>query len=250
MNADLKRVIAKIEKNEKIKSYQKQRVISKFFNKLPVGVDIGLTKYSFGKKRILDVGSGYGVSALFWGKNSEAIEIQPEMALWLRRLGLKVHRINVEDSLDKLKPQSFDGVFCNNLIEHLVAPHYFLINLHRVLKPRGILILGHPVTPPDGWEWVWEKSLGYKSWLSIEHINFFTPKTIKLTLERSGFKVEEQINPGIYNKPWIKPLSKFINFVGADIVTVARKRPLNYQAKRWIEFEPGWAKTMKEYHRG
>src|SRR5262249_5250562 len=90
---------------------------------------------------------------------------------------------------------SFEAIHSNNLIEHLVAPHRFLVGCRRLLHPDGLLALGHPVVPPRGVASVW-RALGVRGWLASEHINFFSPATVRLMLARAGFDVVEQFSPG------------------------------------------------------
>ena len=54
---------------------------------------------------------------------------------------------NVEDGLPDFGRQ-FDGIFCSNLLEHLVAPHLFLLRLHDLLAEDGRLFIHVPTMPP------------------------------------------------------------------------------------------------------
>jgi 2-polyprenyl-3-methyl-5-hydroxy-6-metoxy-1,4-benzoquinol methylase len=54
---------------------------------------------------------------------------------------------NVE-TLDELKiEERFEGIWSNNLFEHLLSPHAFLIRLKTMVRPDTRLVLGVPVLP-------------------------------------------------------------------------------------------------------
>lgn len=242
------RIVDKIQSITTISAKRRAEIIQKNFEKVPTNVHFVYENYGFGHKKILDIGSGFGNSLLYWGKNSEGVEIQREMVQVLKACGKKVHQINVEETLDKIGKEKFDGIYCSNLIEHLVAPHLFLLRLHSLLKKNGVLALAHPITPPFPLDWGWKQVFGYQGWMSVEHINFFTPKTIKLMLERSGFEVINQYNPGLLRHRRVMWLSQLIAPWGADILSMARKRTFRYSPKRRRGFTPGWAKDILGYH--
>lgn len=70
-------------------------------------------------------------------------------------MGYPTHRLNVEDDLGRLPVGAFGAVHSHNLIEHLVAPHLFLVRCHTLLAEDGLLALGHPVVPPSIVRRVW-----------------------------------------------------------------------------------------------
>lgn len=201
--------------------------------------------YQLHRKRVLDIGSGYGNTLQFWGPKSAGVEIQPELVEWLKFCGLKTYQVNVDDNLAEIGKR-YQAVFTDNLIEHLLSPHYYLMQIHHLLQPGGLLVIGHPIVPSSLVEWLWRKYLGHCGYEAVEHINFFTPETIKLTLERSGFEVVEQLVPGFKKLPnWLKlPPS-----LGPHLVSVARRRDdFTYPQKRYSLFDPGWAKILTGYH--
>lgn len=210
-------------------------------------VDYLIKNRGWGRKKVLDIGAGWGQSLLSWGKGSAAIEIQPERVALIKKNGFDCYSINVEESWAKI-PSGFDAVYSSNLIEHLLSPHLFLMKIHGILKKGGYLALIHPIVPPFPWNFLWQKYFGYVGSLSVEHVNFFTPKTVKLMLERAGFRVIEQINPGIMGKSWLMPWSRLLTNNGADIMTVAQKVPFHYPAKRLKIFNPSWAEQLDNYY--
>jgi SAM-dependent methyltransferase len=73
---------------------------------------------------------------------------------------------------------SFDGVLCSQVFEHVFTPARFTAEIHRVLKPGGVLVLAVP--------FVWdehEQPYDYARYSSFG---------IKAALELAGLVVEEQ----------------------------------------------------------
>lgn len=72
----------------------------------------------------------------------------------------------------------FDGVLCSQVLEHVFEPQEFLCDVHRVLRPGGMLVLATP--------FVWDEheqphDFGRYSSFGLRHL-----------LERSGFEVLQQ----------------------------------------------------------
>lgn len=221
------------------------RILDKYFGSIPADVKILVRNHQFDRKKILDIGCSYGQSLLYWGKKSEGIEIQGQEIKFLKSLNRIVHGLNVEDGFLGLKKNNYDAIYSNNLIEHLVAPHLFLVRLHSLLKSGGVLAICHPVVPPFPFRNLW-KLLGYHGWTAVEHINFFTPQTIKLTLERAGFKIKNQYSPGINR---IRPaLSKICAPLGNRLLSVCQAvDKFKYNPKRLAEFDPSWGGDLKYF---
>ena len=79
---------------------------------------------------------------------------------------------------------SFDAIFMFHVIEHVLNPSFTISLLYRFLKPGGILVIETPTYD----------SLPYKVLRHRErsircygHFTFFTKKTLKIMLEKSGF---------------------------------------------------------------
>ena len=244
--AILAKIRSEIVRKSPFDDTETQRILLKYFSKVPANVRILLDNYNFDQLKVLEIGSSYGEALLYWGPESEGIEIQPHMVEFTRVLGRNTHMLNVEDGFFHLiKPESYDAVHTNNLIEHLISPHLFLLRLYRVLRNDGILAIGHPVVPPPLLQSFW-KAFGFKGWQAVEHVNFFIPETIKLTLERAGFRIICQYFPGLYQ---IHPLlSKVFVPVGVQCLTVCRKTvDFKYPLKRSADFDPQYAASDLRY---
>ncbi len=159
-----------------------------------------------------------------------------------RALGLDAHLANVEDGLPDLE-RRFDAVFCSNLLEHLVAPHLFLLRLHAQLEAHGHLFIHVPTIPPlPIVERVIKRAIGHNGYQASEHINAFTPRTLRFTLERAGFVVDDLVFVGARGHPllgWGEPLFREL---GISALAVARRDPsFRYPEKRVAAFAPRFA---------
>lgn len=223
-----------------------ERIIKKFFHKIPRSVKILSKRYDLANKKILEIASAYGQTFLYWGPGSEAVEVGSEYIKFLHGLDRKTYSLNVEDGFDGIPAESYDVIFSSNLFEHLVAPHLFIARLYSLLKPGGLLIIAHPVVPAVFARKLWIL-IGYQGWSAVEHTNFFTPETARLTLEAGGFKVLEQFFPGFPAEPrflrWVsKPLA-------IQCISVCKKiEDYHYATTRWSIFEPKWALDLNKFH--
>lgn len=144
--------------------------------------------YGLAEKRVLDIGCGFGEYFALCGEGSAGITTTREEVEYGKQSGLNIIFGNAEALGELPLPrESFDVIWANNLFEHLLSPHEFLMSLRDYVQPDAILILGVPMVPR-------EPSLmnlrRFRGALAGNHINFFTRETLTLTTERAGWKVE------------------------------------------------------------
>lgn len=222
------------------------RILRKFFGSVPRLVRILVEQYGFDQRKVLDIGSSYGQSFFYWNDESEATDVSERMLSLIRSHGRTAHVLNIEDGCAGLQPQSFDAVYTNNLFEHLVAPHLFLVRVHGLLRSKGLLAIGHPVVPPFPLNLFW-KMLGFDGWMEAEHVNFFTPRTSRLTLERGGFRVLSQHFSAFAAAPLLGRLT--VPF-GVHCLSVCEKvDDYAYDPIRHPMFDPTWAGDVARFHR-
>ena len=141
--------------------------------------------FDLDKKAVLDIGCSFGEFLIHFGGKSVGITIAQDEADYGKQKGLDIRQGNIESD-DFILNETFDAVFANNLLEHLYAPHNFLCNIKKYLRPDGVLILGVPCVPKITSLLRLRK---FRGSLAEAHINFFTADTLRKTVERAGYQV-------------------------------------------------------------
>ena len=227
-------------KNSPLDSESTQKIWEKYFRFLPLKLALPLQKYRLDKKKVLDVGSAWGEFLIHFGPGSKGIEVLPESVKFSKAIGLNVDEYNFEDEWHE-EPESFDAIWCSNVLEHVIAPHILLRRFHGTLKPNGLIFIRVPIAPSN---WLYMKLnkllLGFLGYEALQHINAFTRKTIEFTAERAGFKV---IESNVF-VPTNEFLNKLFNPILKDIFSfitiVAQKIPFQYPQKRPDIHNPKW----------
>jgi 2-polyprenyl-3-methyl-5-hydroxy-6-metoxy-1,4-benzoquinol methylase len=99
-----------------------------------------------------------------------------------KKKGLKVKKGTLKES--SYKKNIFDVVMYQDVIEHVTDPVQELKRVYKILKPGGVVFL---VTPDVGG--LWAKLLGslWYHYKPVEHVVYFSQKTMQLALENAGF---------------------------------------------------------------
>ncbi|MET0273481.1 MAG: class I SAM-dependent methyltransferase [Phenylobacterium sp.] len=97
--------------------------------------------------KVLDIGCGQGVALeLFKAAGFDATGITfGEDVQACRAKGLNA--VEMDFSFLEFDDEAFDLVWCRHAIEHSIFPYFTLSEIHRVLKPGGVLYLEVPA--PD-----------------------------------------------------------------------------------------------------
>jgi 2-polyprenyl-3-methyl-5-hydroxy-6-metoxy-1,4-benzoquinol methylase len=147
---------------------------------------LGLIKNYKNGTTLLDVGCGEGFflsNASEAGYNTKGVELSQDAAAYARReFGLDVEGKPFNEM--QLPENYFDVVTMWQVLEHLPHPLATLKEVHRILKPGGLLATSTPDI-----EGILAKIFRRKWWnLRRLHINQFTAKTLADMLNRAGFK--------------------------------------------------------------
>ena len=144
-----------------------------------------IQKYVSGTN-LLDIGCAQGFflfSASQAGYTTKGIEISQDAAEYaIREFGLDVEAKPFEEL--RFADNHFDVVTLWQVLEHVPYPIVILKEVHRILKPGGLLVVSTPNI-----EGIPAKILR-KRWWDIKrlHINQFTTKTLTDILQNGGFK--------------------------------------------------------------
>lgn len=122
---------------------------------------------------------------------------------------LDLEAISAENLTEK-KEGYYDLIIHYELIEHLIDPFSFLLNMRRLLKPGGEMFFSTPNA--DGLEML----TGYNGYRLLAHaifppmhLNAFSVKSIPLLSYRAGFKVSKISTPGSLDVDMLSVVSQF-----------------------------------------
>jgi 2-polyprenyl-3-methyl-5-hydroxy-6-metoxy-1,4-benzoquinol methylase len=156
--------------------------------KYAYGLDIA-RPYLHGTK-VLDLGAGTGLFVRLASANgfeTTALELHKENA---RRLSADGFRV-VTQPLDQanLPEDHFDLVTLWEVLEHIVDPNILLNEIHRILKPKGVLLILVPNVEALVTRILHEKSGTFGG---HSHVSFFNRRTLGRLLSETGFTMVEQ----------------------------------------------------------
>jgi 2-polyprenyl-3-methyl-5-hydroxy-6-metoxy-1,4-benzoquinol methylase len=136
--------------------------------------------------RILDVGCGPAFlleAARERGWHAVGVDPSPFSVSRARTLGFEAHCGMLED-LD-LEPHSFDALALLQVVEHMTDPRPLLESCRRLLRPNGALLVATP-NPASMLAKVKRERFNY--WIPPVHCAWYTPRALRLLLERNGFR--------------------------------------------------------------
>ena len=155
-----------------------------------------LRQHGAGQYALLDIGGGYGIFAEEFenlsGRKVTIIEPGPGLARACRQKGLAV----IEDFLEKVIPAQLPSgpkAFVSfELFEHLHDPRVFLQHLSSLMRSGDMFLFTTLSGMGVDIQVLWEES---KS-ISLQHLNFFNPKSVRLLIESVGLQVVDIRTPG------------------------------------------------------
>jgi FkbM family methyltransferase len=149
--------------------------------------------------RVLDIGCGFGEALGYHrtrGCHAKGVEADRNILRVAERHGLDVDAGLFDAS--NYKPESFDVVTLDQVIEHVASPITLLEGIREVLTPEGTLIVSTP--NPDGWgaalfgrRWI--------HWHAPYHVQFFSRRSMFQLARRIGFRIERTAT--ITNSAWL-----------------------------------------------
>lgn len=133
-----------------------------------------LSKYLDGN--CIDIGCGLG-DFLNYRKNTVGFDVNVSNVEFCRSIGLNAKKMEL-DKLD-LPDDSIDSIIFDNVLEHIKEPTSIILEIYRVLKDNGNLVVGVPGVN------------GFNK--APDHEIYYTPENLDATFNRFGFKLIKMI---------------------------------------------------------
>ena len=150
------------------------------------------------KGNIIDLGTGTGTVIDFFAKKIKSKSITcVDVSDYHKKIlekKYKFKKINFDIGPYDLKSDTYNTIISSDVIEHVLSPFMYLSESYRILKKNGVIV----ISTPDA----------KKTKVTVPHINYFTPESLKLLLKRVGFKKIIRIYNGIINKEVTNLISK------------------------------------------
>lgn len=144
------------------------------------------------KRKILDIGAGAGVFSIGLarlGFNVTATNLATKDGTeidFFRKFGCEYVSADLDERGLPFSSEEFDGVLCLHVIEHLKKPLSTLMEIRRVLRPRGILIL---MTPNGTITTIYKSLQRGKGLHNSEHVREYTVDELVSMLTFLDFEI-------------------------------------------------------------
>jgi 2-polyprenyl-3-methyl-5-hydroxy-6-metoxy-1,4-benzoquinol methylase len=150
------------------------------------------------KVRILDIGCGFG-QTLLYHRNRGCDVAGTELDENAREVA-SLHQLDVRIgafSADVFEEASFDVVTLDQVMEHLQDPRQVLLDVRRVVRPGGRVIISTPRSRCInrvlfGQRWA--------HWHTPYHLQFFTEPSMEKLAGQTGFKLVQSMS--VTNSAW------------------------------------------------
>lgn len=180
--------------------------------------------------RILNIGTGHGVLEYFikekFGYAVETVDIKEEVEGYygkrMKRLGIPQKAVDLNREKIPYKDGYFDVVIFSEVLEHLlVSPLKPFLEINRILKPDGLLIMvtpnvasfSHIIFLLCGRHFMPEYPMDMLTTMpDIKHTREYTIREMKALLTQARFKIDTLYMSGYQDRFWIdKKYSLFKN---------------------------------------
>jgi 2-polyprenyl-3-methyl-5-hydroxy-6-metoxy-1,4-benzoquinol methylase len=135
--------------------------------------------------KVFDVGASVGTLLEIYKEKGWQVEgIEPSDQARDVAIGKGIELLPGKLEEAKVKPNHYDLILMNHTLEHVHDPDVVLKKIHSSLKSGGLLIIGVPNFGSFSAK-IWRKR--WPHILATEHKWHFSPKSLKLVVEKNGF---------------------------------------------------------------
>lgn len=211
-------------KPEKIASYLRQKKVEKIRK-----------EESVEKLSICEIGCGSGKNLeKFTSLGFDIFGVEPDEEA--RKVALSITNSIFSGTAEELPAlitkRKYDCVLMSHSLEHTLDINKTIRNIKSVLRNYGLLVIEVPNSKCLGFQ----KLKGEWPWSDIpRHLNFFTPQSLKLLLERYNFHVESTNYVGFcrhFSSDWLDIEKEIYSAFAYDNIN-ERKIP-KYKLRSWI----------------
>jgi ubiquinone/menaquinone biosynthesis C-methylase UbiE len=212
------------EFDSKMNMYDTNKRVDVFFNDFLKNEDLK-------NKKLLDAGCGTGWFSLAASQRDAQVTSMDLGENLLAQVKKKCDTDCVVGSILEIPfpENTFDYVISSEVIEHTPDPYKALYEIHRVLKPGGIMVLS---TPNKFWYWsLWLANIfKLRPYQGLENWSGYFQ--LKKETKKAGFNKIEQV--GVHIVPFVHPITypindffqrfkKSLGFIMVNIVIKAKK---------------------------
>jgi len=166
--------------------------------------EVGLLQRVGARGRLLDVGCATGSFMMAARRigftDIHGVDVAAASVAVAQRRGFDA--VAGDFSAHMFAPGRFDVVSMWNTLEHLPDPFIFATEAWRVLAPGGYLVVSMPNCNSLSVALLRRR---YR-YIALEHLNYFTPATLRTLLTRTGFRVvhheTRSFNPYVVWQDW------------------------------------------------
>ncbi len=175
--------------------------------------------------KVLDVAGGNGQFMRYLGiREADILDISESGLSIAKESGFKTILGDIEKRFP-IQEETYDVVFCFEVLEHLHRPNKTLTEIHNILKPDGVLYLGQPNMRADG----------------VYHVRRYYLHDLLDDLDKAGFAAEWIDYVPAYSMPEaiVSDIQKNPSFLRKAIQCVnlalsLLPRPIRYQMAKKI----------------
>jgi len=193
-----------------------------YYNKFTSGYELGrrvqaqyfLPNTDSGKV-VLDFGCSDGLFLRQMpAKEHIGVEVNPTAREKCNKLSrIEGIPIDLHESLKTIESNRVDVVISNHALEHVLNPYETLVEIHRVLIPKGHFVI---VVPFDDW-----RSQDHRKWKNGDHDNHlytWSPLNIGNLITEAGFSV---LKTKLCTRAWSPKIFWIHRFFGVKIFDIA-----------------------------
>jgi SAM-dependent methyltransferase len=144
------------------------------------------TAHNLSKGKIIEIGCGQGENLKIlrqYCSKVYGLEYSPSNIDICKRDNLEVYEGFLDDNFPQIKAKQFDAFMTFNVLEHIPEPRVWLSTISKNFKPNTPGIIEVP-----NFDMIAKK--GLSSEFMVEHLTYFTKRTLSLILEINGFVVD------------------------------------------------------------